>query len=159
MSGRSSTSPRSPRSSRPPGRSCGSWSPDGSDLDDRLGDLLPEFAESDKAAITVLHLLTHRGGLWEWQPAWRHLDAEGRALAWLAALPLRYPAGERFAYSDLGFMLLGEIVARVSGLALDQYVRRELYAPLGMADTGFRPIPSCGAGWRRRRRATFISGG
>lgn len=110
-------------------------------LDDRLGDLLAEFADSDKSAITVRHLLTHRAGLWEWQPAWRHLDTAGRALAWLAALAPRYPLGERFAYSDLGFMLLGEIVARVSGVPLDHYVRRELYVPLGMADTAFLPDP------------------
>jgi CubicO group peptidase (beta-lactamase class C family) len=119
-------------------------------LDDRLGDLLPLFAHGDKAAITVRQLLTHRAGLWEWQPVWRHRDAEGRALAWLAALPLRYPVGERFAYSDLGFMLLGEIVTRVSGLALDEFAGRELFVPLGMADTGFRPDP----GLRSRMAAT-----
>ena len=111
-------------------------------LDNRLGDLLPEFANGEKAAINVAQLLAHRGGLWEWQPAWRHLDAGGSALGWLAELPLRYPVGERFAYSDLGFMLLGEIITRVSGLPLDEYVRRELYEPLGMADTGFRPDPA-----------------
>lgn len=111
------------------------------DLDDRLGDLLPGFAGGDKAAITVRHLLAHRAGLWEWQPAWLHLDQEGGLLAWLAALPLRYPVGDRHAYSDLAFMLLGEIVARASGLPLDDYVRRALTVPLGMADTGFLPDP------------------
>ena len=119
-------------------------------LDDRLGGLLPEFADSDKAAVTVEQLLVHRGGLWEWQPVWRHLDSGGRTLSYLAELPLRYPVGTRFAYSDLGFMLLGEIVARVSGLALDEYVRRELYEPLGMADTGFLPA----RGLQRRMAAT-----
>lgn len=113
----------------------------GLSLDDRLGNLLPSFAGGDKAAITVRHLLAHRAGLWEWQPAWRHLSQEGGLLAWLAALPLHYPVGDRHAYSDLGFMLLGEIVARASGLAFDDYVRRELLDPLGMADTGFLPDP------------------
>ena len=119
-------------------------------LDDRLGELLPEFANGDKSAITIRQLLTHRAGLWEWQPAWRHLDSEGRTLAWLAALPLRYPVGARFAYSDIGFMLLGEIVARVAGLALDHYARREIFDPLGMADTGFLPAHNL----RRRMAAT-----
>lgn len=119
-------------------------------LGDRLGDLLPAFADGDKSAITVRHLLAHRAGLWEWQPAWRHLDAGGSAVPWLAALPLRYPVGARHAYSDLGFMLLGEIVTRVSGLPLDQFARRELFDPLGMTDTGFLPAP----GRRRRTAAT-----
>jgi CubicO group peptidase (beta-lactamase class C family) len=119
-------------------------------LDDSLGALLPEFAEGDKAAITVELLLTHRGGLWQWQPAWRHRDSGGGILAWLAELPLRYPVGARFAYSDLGFMLLGEIVARISGLGLAEFVQRELYAPLGMTDTGFLPERRL----RRRMAAT-----
>lgn len=122
-------------------------------LDDRLGDLLPAFANGDKAAITVRHLLAHRAGLWEWQPAWRHLDAEGSALPWLAALPLRYPVGARHAYSDLGFMLLGAIVTRVSGLPLDRYAQQELFDPLGMTDTGFLPSRS-----RRRRMAATSRG-
>ncbi len=119
-------------------------------LDDRLGDLLPEFANGDKSAITVRQLLAHRAGLWEWQPTWRHLDSGGSTISYLAALRLRYPVGARTAYSDIGFMLLGEIVARVSGLSLDQYVRREIYLPLGMVDTGFLPARSL----RRRMAAT-----
>ena len=108
-------------------------------LDETLGVLLPGFAKGDKAPITVRHLLTHRAGLWEWQPAWLHRDTEGGVPSYLAALPRRYPIGERYAYSDLGFMLLGEIVARGAGMSLDRYVREWLYAPLGMPDTGFRP--------------------
>lgn len=119
-------------------------------LGDRLGDFLPAFATTDKAAITIRQLLAHRAGLWEWQPAWRHLDAGGSALAWLAALPLRYPVGARHAYSDLGFMLLGEIITRVSGLPLDRFAQQELFEPLGMTDTGFLPAP----GRRRRMAAT-----
>jgi len=119
-------------------------------LDDTLGALLPAFRGTDKAGITVRQLLTHRAGLWEWQPTWLHRDASGRVLSYLAALPLRYPIGSRFAYSDLGFMLLGEIVARVGGMPLDRYVREQLYRPLGMIDSGFLPGPSL----RRRAAAT-----
>lgn len=119
-------------------------------LDDRLGTLLPAFQGTDKAAITVRQLLTHRAGLWEWQPTWLHREASGQVLPYLAALPLRYPVGTRFAYSDLGFMLLGAIVTQVSGMPLDRYVRENLYRPLGMADTGFLPSPAL----RRRAAAT-----
>lgn len=132
-------------------------------LDDRLGALLPAFQGTDKAAITVRQLLTHRAGLWEWQPTWLHRDGAGQVLPYLAALPLRYPAGARFAYSDLGFLLLGAIVTRVSGMPLDRYVREKLYRPLGMADTGFLPSPalrrwaaatSQGDGYQRRMAET-----
>lgn len=132
-------------------------------LDDRLGALLPGFEGTDKAAITVRQLLTHRAGLWEWQPTWLHRDASGQVLPYLAALPLRYPVGARFAYSDLGFMLLGVIVEQRSGMPLDRYVRERLYRPLGMRATGFRPTPavrriaaatSQGDGYQRRMAET-----
>jgi CubicO group peptidase (beta-lactamase class C family) len=119
-------------------------------LDDQLGQLLPEFKHTDKAEITVRQLLTHRAGLWEWQPSWLHRDAKGKVLPYLVALPLRYPIGSRSAYSDLGFMLLGEIVSRVSGEPLDRYVKQEIYTPLGMKDTGFLPSPAL----RKRIAAT-----
>lgn len=106
-------------------------------LDDRLGTLLPEFAHTDKAAITLRQLLTHRSGLWEWQPVWFYRDAQGKVIDYLAGLPLQHPVGAQWAYSDLGFMLLGEIVVRTSGMPLDRYVKQEIYAPLGMSDTGF----------------------
>ncbi|WP_139809912.1 serine hydrolase domain-containing protein [Sphingomonas azotifigens] len=132
-------------------------------LDDRLGALLPGFEGTDKAAITVRQLLMHRAGLWEWQPTWLHRDASGAVLPYLAALPLRYPVGTRYAYSDLGFMLLGAIVAQRSGMPLDRYVRERLYRPLGMRDTGFRPAPALrriaaatseGDGYQRRMAET-----
>ncbi|WP_254554914.1 serine hydrolase, partial [Salmonella enterica] len=84
---------------------------------------LPAFRNTDKAGITVRQLLTHRSGVWEWQPTWLHRVPSGGALPYLAALPLRYPIGARFAYSDLGFMILGAVVAKVSGIPLDRYVR------------------------------------
>ncbi|MET3709545.1 CubicO group peptidase (beta-lactamase class C family) [Sphingomonas trueperi] len=119
-------------------------------LDDRLGALLPEFRTTDKADVTVRQLLTHRAGLWEWQPTWLHRDASGRVLPYLAALPRRYPVEARFAYSDLGFMLLGAIVGKVAGMPLDRYVREQIFRPLGMVDTGFLPAPAL----RRRAAAT-----
>lgn len=119
-------------------------------LDDKLGALLSEFEGTDKADISVQQLLTHRAGLWEWQPTWLHRDGSGKVRPYLVALPLRYPTGSRLAYSDLGFMLLGEIVSRVSGMPLDRYVKQEIYGPLGMVDSGFLP----GAALRKRSVAT-----
>jgi uncharacterized protein YbbC (DUF1343 family) len=55
--------------------------------------------------------------------------------------PVNRP-GVVFRYSDINFELLGEIVSRVSGQPLDEFAKREIFAPLGMKDTGFRPAPS-----------------
>ncbi|GAB3024808.1 serine hydrolase domain-containing protein [Bowmanella dokdonensis] len=112
-------------------------------LDDRLGTLLPRFEDTDKSDITLRQLLTHRSGLWQWQPAWlyRGEDEEG-VLDYIASLPLRYPVGEQRAYSDLGFILLGKIIERASGQSLDEFVLEHIHRPLGMLNTQYRPPAS-----------------
>ena len=52
--------------------------------------------------------------------------------------PLRNPPGTRFVYSDIGYIALGEVVHRVSGLTLDKFAHRNVFVPLGMRDTGFK---------------------
>ncbi|MBO1359507.1 serine hydrolase [Acetobacter sacchari] len=111
-------------------------------LTDKLGDLLPAFSGTDKADITLQQLLTHRAGLWEWQPTWLFQHPAGNALPFLARLPRRYGIGERWSYSDLGFMILGAIVAKTVNEPLNAYMAREIYKPLGMADTGYLPSPA-----------------
>jgi serine-type D-Ala-D-Ala carboxypeptidase len=111
------------------------------DLDDRLGDLLPRF-DGEKADITVQQLLTHRSGLWEWQPTWLHGQGKDEVLDFLADLELRYPIGDARRYSDIGFMLLGAIVEEVTGTPFDDHVAATVYAPLGMDVTGFTPDAS-----------------
>ncbi|WP_088329368.1 serine hydrolase [Lacimicrobium sp. SS2-24] len=110
-------------------------------LEDTLGELLPEFKHTDKAAITVQQLLTHRSGLLPWQPTWLYLTNAQELNDYIASLPLGHGPGERRAYSDLGFMLLGNIIEAVSGKTLEQFVHTQLYAPLGMQDTGYTPLP------------------
>lgn len=125
-------------------------------LSDTLGELLPGMADTDKAPITVEQLLTHRAGLWEWQPTWLHKKhSRDSVYAYLAALPLRYAPGERRAYSDIGFMLLGEIVERVSGSQLNDFVQREVFSPLGMHHTRYLPPPE----WRSNIAATSQGNG
>lgn len=100
---------------------------------------LSEFTGDGREAITVRHLLTHTSGLRPglgFQPDWSGYDgAIGRAVR---ERPETAP-DTRFRYSDINFILLGEIVRRVSGTTLDQYCAENLYRPLGMRDTGFRP--------------------
>ena len=85
---------------------------------------------------TVQQLLTHTAGL----PAWRPLFAESStrltALGNLLQTPLTHPAGE-VVYSDLGFMLLGAIVERVSKERLEVFAQTHVFGPLGMTATGY----------------------
>ncbi|WZP00985.1 DUF1343 domain-containing protein [Isosphaeraceae bacterium EP7] len=108
-------------------------------LDESIVRYLPELDNHGKKGITVGHLLRHRSGL---TPDNSIADyAGGPAEAWkkIAELPLDAPPGERFAYSDVGFIVLGKLVERVSGRTLDSYARENIFKPLGMADTDFRP--------------------
>lgn len=108
-------------------------------LDRPVQRYLSEFAGAGKSGVTVRHLLEHRSGL----PAWLRLDTLTRdaADARRAVLreALRHPPGGRVVYSDLNAMLLGWIVERISGRPLDEFVTAELFAPLGMHETRFRP--------------------
>ena len=107
------------------------------DFDDPVERFLPGTACAP--GTTVRHLLQHRAGLWEWQPLYldrTHPDAEAAA----DAIPLRYGLDEGRHYSDLGFMLLGRIVAATTGLALDAAVRELVTTPLGLDRTGYGPV-------------------
>lgn len=108
-------------------------------LDAPVARYLPEFASQGKQQITVRHLLLHTGGLPAANPLSEYAEGPERALSRvLQCKPLAAP-GERFVYSDVGFMVLGELVHRVSGKRLDQFCMEEIFRPLGMADTMFCP--------------------
>ncbi len=100
---------------------------------------LPGFGRHGKEGITVEHLLTHVSGLRA------GFDLEREFAGYETALERAFeerplaPPGARFIYSDLNFVLLGEVVARVSGLPLETFAARRIFAPLGMDDTMFRP--------------------
>jgi uncharacterized protein YbbC (DUF1343 family)/CubicO group peptidase (beta-lactamase class C family) len=102
---------------------------------------LPEF-QGGKSEITVRDLLTHFSGLrpdLDLDPPWSGYDT-GIHKA-LLDKPAN-PPGQRFIYSDINFELLGEIVHRVSGKMLDEYAREQIFEPLGMRETMFRPPAS-----------------
>jgi CubicO group peptidase (beta-lactamase class C family) len=102
-------------------------------LDEPASRFLPELS-GDHAAYTLRHLLAHVSGLPSDFP-WRELRGLTPAQfpARVADLPLRSPPGSRILYSDIGFLLLGEVVRRVSGLPLDRYVEARIHGPLGAA--------------------------
>jgi uncharacterized protein YbbC (DUF1343 family)/CubicO group peptidase (beta-lactamase class C family) len=109
------------------------------ELDAPVSRYIPEFRGGWRDEITIRHLLTHTSGLrpdLDLSPPWSGYDTAIRMA--IAEEPRQRP-GYTFRYSDINFELLGEIVRRVSGVDLDVFAKREVFAPLGMRDTGFRP--------------------
>jgi CubicO group peptidase (beta-lactamase class C family) len=109
---------------------------------------LPEFHGDGKDRVTLYHLLNHSSGLPAWKPFYTSFDprtagqpeSRERLLDLVLREPLVAPPGQRSAYSDLGFMLLGLIVERAGGRPLDQFCREQMFEPLAMRATAFRPI-------------------
>lgn len=112
-------------------------------LDEPVVHYLPEYGGvPGHERITVRHLLAHNSGLPSPMLLWKHAGNRAELLELVHRLPVQAPPGAEFHYRDENFILLGEIVARVSGLPLDRFVRTRVFEPLGMADTGFNPPAS-----------------
>jgi CubicO group peptidase (beta-lactamase class C family) len=112
------------------------------ELDAPVVRYLPEFAGEGKERVTIRHLLTHSSGLPSWRPLYKEATTADTAIAIVLATPLDTVPGARMVYSDLGAILLGKVVERVSGEPLDSYLARHVFGPLGMTSTMYRPDPS-----------------
>ncbi len=108
-------------------------------LRDPVSRYLPEFRGKGKEKITVRQLLLHQGGLTPDNPLRDYRDGPGKAWERICDLPLLYPPGTKFKYSDVGFIVLGKLVERVSGMRLDRFARKNIFGPLGMKETSFLP--------------------
>jgi len=111
-------------------------------LTDRVSTFIPDFAKYGKGDITVRHLLTHVSGLRpdvDLADPWKGYET-AIALA-IEEVPQSAP-DERFVYSDINFFLLGDLVARISGIPLDRFAATRIFEPLGMRDTVFNPPAS-----------------
>lgn len=91
--------------------------------------------------VTVRHLLCHTSGLPADRPLWRRHAGRERIVASAVAEPLLRAPGTRVTYSDLGFIVLGELLERVHGQGLDEIVAGRVSGPLALTATGFRPSP------------------
>jgi serine-type D-Ala-D-Ala carboxypeptidase len=111
------------------------------DLEMPVVSLLPEFADDDRrrSQITVEMLLAHSSGL----PAYVRLFEQAQTARDLVQaahqVALTADPGSRAEYSDIGFIILGEALARVAAEPLDQFCQRQIFGPLGMAHSGFNP--------------------
>ncbi len=108
-------------------------------LNDPVAKYIPEFAQNGKTDVTVRQLMTHYSGLradLDLKPYWRGVD---EAYSRANAEKLVNPPGAVFLYSDINFIVLGELVQRVSGMPLNQYAQNYIFGPLGMTMTTFNP--------------------
>src|SRR6266508_1182927 len=108
-------------------------------LADSIVKFIPEMKGGGRDAITIELLLTHMAGFapdFDLRERWTGYD---EAIKRLYREPVRTQPGTRFVYSDINYIALGEVVHRVSGLMLDEFARQNVFVPLGMRETGFRP--------------------
>jgi uncharacterized protein YbbC (DUF1343 family)/CubicO group peptidase (beta-lactamase class C family) len=123
-------------------------------LADRAAQHWPDFGKNGKDRITIEQLLLHTSGLIADNPVADYRDGREQALRRICDLRPRFPVGTRFLYSDVNYIVLGEIVERLASggagkrVGLDEFAQRHVFTPLGMTATGFRP-----AGQLRERAA------
>ncbi len=109
------------------------------DLDARVHAFFPAFSGPAKERVTVRQLLTHSGGLQWWAPLYKELQGKAAYLERIVAMDLAYEPGAKSVYSDLGIVLLGDILERVGGAPFEKLARRRVFEPLGMKDARYRP--------------------
>jgi uncharacterized protein YbbC (DUF1343 family) len=113
-------------------------------LNDRVTAYIPEF-QGGKSDITLRNLFTHFSGLRPDVPLDKPWSGYDTGIRLASTDPPAGPPGARFVYSDINFILLGELVHRLSGQTLADYARDHVFRPLGMKDTMFQPPASLGA--------------
>ena len=113
------------------------------DLDAPVERYLPEWAAGPQPEwrhrVTVRHLLTHTSGLPPFKEYWRTSKGKQDTLSRIFAEPLDYEPGTKEVYSDLGIILMAEIVERLTGRTLDSLAKSYIFTPLGMKDTMYTP--------------------
>jgi CubicO group peptidase (beta-lactamase class C family) len=112
------------------------------DLDAPVQRYLPEFRGAGKERVTIRHLLTHSSGLRADRPLWRETPSPDSALGLVNATPLDTAPAVRMVYSDLGAIVLGEVIERIDGGRLARLAQHRIFGPLGMTSTRFRPPAS-----------------
>jgi beta-glucosidase-like glycosyl hydrolase/CubicO group peptidase (beta-lactamase class C family) len=102
----------------------------------------PSFTDGGREKITIQHLLTHCSGLPAHLPFYRDTRGKSEFVRKILQTPLEYEPGTKAAYSDLGIILLGSILEKMTARPQDELARKRIFAPLGMTHTLFKPEPS-----------------
>ena len=118
------------------------------DLDMEVAGIISQFSGSDprRREITIRMLLAHCSGIPGYEPLFQHAHTRHQLLQAALTLPLTADPGSRVEYSDIGFIVLGEALAKLADEPLDRFCQREVFGPLGLAYTAFNPSGE----WRTR---------
>jgi CubicO group peptidase (beta-lactamase class C family) len=108
-------------------------------LQDRIAAHLPAFAANGKEKITVEDCLLHQSGLTPDNALGDYEGGPEEAMKRVIDLPLRGPVKTRFMYSDVGFIVLAELIRAKTGKDVHQFSQANIFEPLGMSETGFLP--------------------
>ncbi len=127
-------------------------------LEDAITDFLPDYPTHDHL-ITVKHLLAHTSGIKsytdmpEWLPLWRKDFTVQELIDFFKSQPMQFAPGERWAYNNSGYVLLGAIIEKVSGQPYEQFIQQDIFDRLGMKhsnyDSPLRVIPGRVSGYDR----------
>jgi len=109
------------------------------DLDMPVQKYLPEFVGANKERITIRHLLTHSSGLMAHRRYFLDYHTPGEIIKTILNEPLENLPGTKTVYSDLGIILMGKIIEKLSGQPLDVFCREQIFNPLKMNETGYNP--------------------
>lgn len=109
------------------------------ELDDPL-DRHMEGLPAEKQPLTVRQLLSHTSGMRAWMPVYLQAAGPQQARDVVLDEPLGEVPGTQHTYSDLGYMTAGHLIEEVTGLALDEFLARYLYGPMGLRHTAFNPL-------------------
>jgi len=105
-------------------------------LESDISEYLSEFK---RKGISVFHLLTHTSGLPAWRPLYVEVKERSDVVKYLSEINLDYETGRKVVYGCLGYILLGEMIQRITGLGLDKFADKEIFKPLLMLNTFFNP--------------------
>lgn len=128
-------------------------------LNTYVGEIIPQFAKKPFDGITLWHLLTHTSGMYPdggcfdegiVKEPWELIDEaakkwkKGEEFDWITpalSVGMRRPTGKEWMYSSFGFTILGEVISRVSGMDVHDYITEKIIKPLNMNDSGFNLTP------------------
>ena len=105
----------------------------------KVSEYIPEFAANGKESITIEQLLIHQGGLIPDNSLRDYQEGSEEAFKRIYALKTYVEPGSKFVYTDVGFIVLADVVKRVSGKDVHQFSQERIFGPLGLTETGYQP--------------------